>query len=215
MIDPGEESKAHEVLDSLIRGEKEVEGARRLLTNHVMDWDDTPWCDMEWEEAETLFPAPTIWEGEVYSTLSCRGEAVCLASICEGGVVCPDLFSGGEEVCPAPSCEGGVACPATTQRTNSRKRTADHSRDGRQVRNTPDSLYYKLCGWCTAKPKDHRQPSIQMCCAPTGTQCPDLSSYKAATEIWWQPEDAMLSNKGRVSSKKRKTPTFSLENQGR
>ena len=82
MFDPGEESKAHEVLDSLIRGEKEVGGSRRLLSNHDMDWDVTPWCGMEWEEAGTLFPAPTIWEGEVYSTLSCRGEAVCLASTC-------------------------------------------------------------------------------------------------------------------------------------
>ena len=31
---------------------------------------------MEWEEGETLFPAPTIWEGKVCPTLSHGGEAV-------------------------------------------------------------------------------------------------------------------------------------------
>ena len=101
---------------------------------------------------------------------------------------------------------------STTQRASrrKRKRTTEHSRTGRQVRNNPDHLYYKLYSWYIAKHRDHSQPSVQLCSAPTGTKCPDLSSYKAAPEIWWRPEDAMLSYIGRHSSKKRKKLHLSL-----
>ena len=51
MFNPGEETEAHE--DSIIRGEKRVGGAGRVLAIQDMDWDDYPWCGMEWEEAES------------------------------------------------------------------------------------------------------------------------------------------------------------------
>ena len=51
MFDPGEEDRAHEALDSLMRGEQEEEGTSQALPSPDMDWDDTPWCGMEWEEA--------------------------------------------------------------------------------------------------------------------------------------------------------------------
>ena len=28
-----------------------------------------------------------------------------------------------------------------------------------------------------------------LCCAPAGTECPDLNSYKTATEVWWQSKE--------------------------
>ena len=57
----------------------------------------------------------------------------------------------------------------------------------------------------------HSQPFIQLRCAPKGTECPDLSSYKAATEIWWRSEDAMHSNTRRLSDRKKmRIPAFPL-----
>ena len=50
-----------------------------------------------------------------------------------------------------------------------------------------------------------------MCCAPAGTECPDLNSYKTATEVWWQSKAARVSNKNHpTSKKKRKSPSFPL-----
>ena len=60
MFDPGEESKAHGDLDFILRGEEEV--SRRVPNTKDRDWDDSTWCGMEWDEAETLFPAPILWE---------------------------------------------------------------------------------------------------------------------------------------------------------
>ena len=40
MFNPGEETEAHEDLDSILRGEKRVGGARRVLAIQDMDWDD-------------------------------------------------------------------------------------------------------------------------------------------------------------------------------
>ena len=111
-----------------MRGEQEEKRSSQVLPDHDMDWDDTPWCGMEWEETETLFPAATSSGEEVCSTLSRGGGVVCSAptcgggvlystSTCGGGVVCPDLTSGGEVVCPAPSFEGGVVCLATNRRS--------------------------------------------------------------------------------------------------
>ena len=60
MFDPGEESKAHGDLDLILRGEEEV--SRRVPNTKDMDWDDSTWCGMEWDEAEMLFPAPILWE---------------------------------------------------------------------------------------------------------------------------------------------------------
>ena len=65
MFNLGEESAAHGALDSMLRGEEKVESLGSLLALQDMDWDDNTWCGMEWEEAETLLPAPTIWKGEL------------------------------------------------------------------------------------------------------------------------------------------------------
>ena len=49
MFNPGEENEAHGDLDSMLRGEEKVGGSRRVLATQDMDWDDSPWCGMEWE----------------------------------------------------------------------------------------------------------------------------------------------------------------------
>ena len=132
---------------------------------------------------------PTCGEGVVYSTPTCGGEVVCSATNGRGEVVC-SAQSREEEgdrenplSCSPPICEG-----------NKKKRSADHNNRDRQVLNTRESKYYHLCGWCNAQPKEHSQQSKHLCCAPTGTQCPDLSSFKLATGSLWQPEDAMSSD---------------------
>ena len=48
MFDPGEEIKAHGDIDYILRGEEEV--PRRVPNSKDRDWD----------EAETLFPAPVF-----------------------------------------------------------------------------------------------------------------------------------------------------------
>ena len=164
---------------------------------------------MEWEEAETLFPSPILMEGEVCPTPSRGGEVVCSAPICGGGVVSNTSFSEGGVVCPDPFSGGEEVCPAQANRRK-RKRAASHSKHGIQLRNTPDHLYYALCSWCTAEPREHRQPSIQLYCAHAGTRCPDLSSNKTAAEIWWQSKDARLSHKSWPSSKKKRKTTIPL-----
>ena len=74
-----------------------------------------------------------------------------------------------------------------------------------------NTLYYTRCSWCTARPRVYSHQSVQLCYAPTGTKCSDMSSYKAATEVWWWSEDAMLSISSWFSEKKKKrTPTFPL-----
>ena len=76
MFNPGEENEAHGDLDSMLRGEEKVGGSRRVLATQDMDCDNSPWCGTEWEEAETLFPAPILWEGEVRQTPYRGGEVV-------------------------------------------------------------------------------------------------------------------------------------------
>ena len=46
-FNPGEETEAHEDLDNILRGEKGVGGAGRVLAIKAMDWDDYLWCGME------------------------------------------------------------------------------------------------------------------------------------------------------------------------
>ena len=46
LFNPGEENDAHEDLDTILRGEKGVGGAERVLAIQDMDWDDYPWCGM-------------------------------------------------------------------------------------------------------------------------------------------------------------------------
>ena len=48
MFNPGKESEAHLDLDNILRGEKIVGGAERVLAVQDMDWDDHPWFGMEW-----------------------------------------------------------------------------------------------------------------------------------------------------------------------
>ena len=60
MFDPGEEIKAHGDIDYILRGEEEV--PRRVPNTKDRDWENSAWCGMEWDEAETLFPAPILWE---------------------------------------------------------------------------------------------------------------------------------------------------------
>ena len=87
-----------------------------VLAHQDKNWDDNVWCGMEWEEAETLCPAPTIWEGRLSKAPPRGGEVVCLAPSCEGGVVYNTSYSGGGAVCPDPSIGGEEVCPATPNR---------------------------------------------------------------------------------------------------
>ena len=85
MFSPGEESDAHGALDIMMEGEEKVGVPGSLLALQDMDWDDNVWCGMEWEEGETLCPAPTTWK----KRLSLKGGEVSL----RGGEVsndCPD-----------------------------------------------------------------------------------------------------------------------------
>ena len=93
MFDPGEEIKAHGDLDSILRGEKEV--PRRVSNTKDRDWDDSTWCGMEWDEAETLFPAPILWERRTFRTPLRGGAVVCLAPIRGGAVENSSSYRGG------------------------------------------------------------------------------------------------------------------------
>ena len=222
MFDPGDEIRAHEALDSPERGEQDEEVTSQVLPSPDMDWDDNPWYGVggsrdnilgtnKWGRGGMLdfilwgrggMLGSIVWGRGGMLSSNMRGRDDVLDSNLWESVVCPDQTSVGEVVCPGPSCGGGVVSPAPTRRK--RKKTKKHTRGDRQVLNTLESSYYQLCGWCNAQPKEHSQQSIQLCCSPTGTQCPDLSSYKAATGNWWQSEDAMSSNSVGVSSKKSK-----------
>ena len=106
----------------------------------------------------------------------------------------------GEPMSQSPPRSSGRGSEETVSMPRKRKKPKDHNKEGRQ-------LYYKRCSWCTARPRDHSQ----LCCAPTGTECPDLSSYQAATEIWWRSENALHSNTSRHSGRrKKKTRSFPL-----
>ena len=88
MFSPGEESDAHGALNIMMEGEKKVGVPGSLLALQDMDWDVNAWCGMEWEEAETLCPAPTTWKERL--------------------TISKTPLRGGEVVCPVLSCEGGV-----------------------------------------------------------------------------------------------------------
>ena len=100
MFNPGEKNEAHGDLDSMLREEEKVGGMRRVFATQDMDWDNSPWGGMEWEEAETRFPAPILWEGEVCPIPSRGGEVVCSAPVCGGKVMYKSSFSGEGVVCP-------------------------------------------------------------------------------------------------------------------
>ena len=116
MFDPGEESEAHGALDSMMKGEEKVGVPRSLLALKDMDWDDNVCYGMEWAEAETLCPAPTIWEGRLCQTPPSWGGVVCPPPSCEGGVMYNSSYSGGVVVCPDPSSGGEVVFPAPPNR---------------------------------------------------------------------------------------------------
>ena len=42
-FNPGDEIRAHEALDSLVRGEQDEEVTSQVLPSPDMDWDDNPW----------------------------------------------------------------------------------------------------------------------------------------------------------------------------
>ena len=115
---------------------------------------------------------------------------------------------------PKSTQSSGRGSDETVSKPGKRKNPKNHIKEGRQVRTSENRLYYSRCSWCTAKPRVLRYMSVQLCCAPTSTECPDMSSYKAATEVWWRSEDAIptISN---MPSEKKKTPSKSEEKVGR
>ena len=57
--------------------------------------------------------------------------------------------------------------------------------------------------------------SAQTCFAPMSTECLDMSSYKAATEVWWRSEDAIPTIYNMPSEKKKSPPKSEEEKVGR
>ena len=98
----------------------------------------------------------------------------------------PQSSGRGSEETDSILCDGREVevCPAPPNEKKSKKKSSHYSSKGINVRKCQVQLYNERYSWCTAEPREHTQQSTQLCCAPAGTECPDLNSYKTATKVW-------------------------------